>query len=149
MKVLLQRVSQASVSVSGQVIGSIQRGLLLLVGLGQDDSAAKLKPMVEKLINLRVFPDPEDDRKHFHLSLLQIDGGALLVPQFTLFADTNKGRRPEFFNSMPPQAARELFSAFIETVKASGIKEVAQGEFGAHMHVALENDGPVTIMVEM
>ena len=145
MKVLLQRVSSASVEVDGQTIGSIGRGLLLLVGFGKDDTAAAMEPMAKKLINMRIFPD---ERGRFHFSLLETEGALLLVPQFTLFADTDNGRRPEFFSALEPAQAEPLFLAFAETVKKLGIKEVATGRFGAHMQVKLENDGPVTIMVE-
>ena len=146
MKVLLQRVTHASVKVEERTTGAIGHGLLLLVGFGRNDSEALLKPMAEKLINMRIF---SDDQSKFNLSLLQVNGGVLLVPQFTLYADTAKGRRPEFFSSMPPEPARDLFNSFVEVFKTLGIKEVQTGEFGAHMHVSLENDGPVTIMLEM
>lgn len=146
MRVLLQRVSHASVSVSGGQIGSIQRGVLLFVGFGRNDCADKLKPMAEKIANMRIFPD---ENSKFQFSVLDIKGGALLVPQFTLYADVNKGRRPDFFSSLEPAAAKELFRQFIQAIKSAGITETAQGEFGAHMHVLLENDGPVTIMVEL
>ena len=145
MKVLLQRTSQASVSVDGKEIGSIGKGLLLFVGFGQGDDKSKLKPMAEKIVNMRVFAD---DKSHFNLSLKDIDGEVLVVSQFTLYADTNKGRRPDFACALEPKAASELCAEFVETLKSLGVKKVATGVFGAHMHVSLLNDGPVTIMLE-
>lgn len=145
MKVLLQRVSSASVDVEGTTIGRIGSGLLLLVGFGQGDTQALLLPMAKKLINMRIFAD---DRGKFHFSLLDTGGALLLVPQFTLFADTQKGRRPEFFGALEPAQAEPLFLAFAETFSGLGINNVATGRFGADMQVKLENDGPVTIMLE-
>lgn len=146
MKVLLQRVIRASVTVDERIVGSIAQGLLLLTGFGRDDSETMLRPMAEKLANLRIF---SDEHSKFNLSLLQTKGAALVVPQFTLFADTSKGRRPEFFSSMPPEPARELFDKFVLAMRTAGVAQVARGEFGAHMHVDLLNDGPVTMMLEM
>lgn len=145
MKIVLQRVSHASVRVSDRATGSVERGLMLLVGMGHGDDESKLKPMAEKIAQMRIFPD---ERGRFHLSLLDINGGVLLVPQFTLFADTSKGRRPEFFGAMEPGAASTLFDRFVEEFRNLKISPVGTGEFGAHMHVALENDGPVTIILE-
>jgi D-aminoacyl-tRNA deacylase len=146
MRVLLQRVNHASVKVNGEVVGSIQKGLMLLTGFGKSDTAAALGPMAQKLVNLRVFPEGQS---HFHLSLLDVKGGALLVPQFTLFADTSKGRRPDFFGSLEPDKAGALFEQFVSKVKEAGVDPVQTGVFGAYMQVDLENDGPVTIMVEI
>ena len=146
MKVLLQRVSHARVRVDGASVGEIERGLLLLVGFAKEDDDSKLKPITQKLCNLRIFPD---EVGRFHLSVLDIEGEVLLVPQFTLYADTSKGRRPEFFSAMEPQRATVMFDALVGEFKALGVKKVQTGEFGAHMHVELENDGPVTIMVEI
>ena len=145
MKVLLQRVSSASVEVDGQIVGQIGQGLLLLTGFAKHDTASALKLMAAKAANLRIFPG-EDGR--FHLSVLDIKGGVLVVPQFTLFADTSKGRRPEFFGAMDPTEAEKLFLQFIDEFRALGLLSVASGIFGAHMKIRLENDGPVTIMLE-
>ena len=145
MKVLLQRVLKASVSIDGQTVGSINQGLLLLVGLGQEDNSATLNPMVQKLINMRIF---SDQQSKFNLSLLDVAGEVLLVPQFTLFADTHKGRRPEFFGALEPKKAEPLFLEFAELFKQAGVKRVETGKFGAHMLVSLENDGPVTIIID-
>lgn len=145
MKVLLQRVNYASVKVDEQVIAEINKGLLLLTGFGEGDDAGKLKPMAEKIVNMRIFPD---SKGRFHLSVLDIDGSVLVVPQFTLFADTSKGRRPEFFRALKPQSASILIDKFVDAFKQLGIKDILSGQFGAHMKVGLENDGPVTIMLE-
>lgn len=145
MKVILQRVNQASVTVADKVVGDIGRGLLLLVGFKEGDDDSKLWPMAEKLRNLRVFPD---EAQRFHLSLLDISGEVLVVPQFTLYADTSKGRRPDFFSALKPELAEALFHAFSAELRRLGIKRVAEGVFGAHMQVRLENDGPVTIILE-
>ncbi len=145
MKVLLQRVSNASVSVDGESIAQIGEGLLLLVGIAREDTESVLKPMAEKISTLRIFPD---EKGRFHHSLLDIGGAVLAVPQFTLFADTNKGRRPEFFAAAPPDAASKMFDSFAAELSAAGIEQVRTGVFGAHMKVELLNDGPVTIMLE-
>ncbi|MBI5184102.1 MAG: D-tyrosyl-tRNA(Tyr) deacylase [Nitrospinae bacterium] len=145
MKVLLQRVNYASVKVDELVISEINKGLLLLTGFGEGDDDSKLKPMAEKIVNMRIFPD---EKSRFHFSLLDIDGSVLVVPQFTLFADTGKGRRPEFLKALKPQLARSLMDKFVCIFEQLGIKDVLSGQFGAYMKVELENDGPVTIMLE-
>lgn len=145
MRVILQRVRKASVEIDGKVVGACGVGLLLLVGFGEGDTARKLQPMAEKLALMRIFPD---DRGRFHHSLQEIRGGVLVVPQFTLFADTSKGRRPDFFGALHPEFAKPLFEAFPAALLAAGIEHVASGVFGAEMLVSLENDGPVTIIVE-
>lgn len=146
MRVLIQRVNHACVSVDGQTSGAIERGLLLLVGFGKGDSSSVLHPMAQKIATMRLFPE---GKSHFHLSLLDVAGGALLVPQFTLYAETGKGRRPDFFASLEPQAATKLFDEFVGVMKSTGVSPVAQGVFGAYMKVGLENDGPVTIWLEL
>lgn len=144
MRALLQRVSQASVTVNGQVVGQIGQGLLILLGVGQDDDEAQVKALVEKIIHLRIFGD---DEGKMNRSLLDIGGQALVVSQFTLYADTRKGRRPSFIEAAPPAIAEELVERFKAALVAYGV-EVASGIFGAHMDVALINDGPVTIMLD-
>ena len=146
MKAIIQRVSKASVAVDGEVVGEISRGIMLLIGFGEGDNEGKLAPMADKVLQMRIFPD---DRGRFDRSLLDIGGELLLVPQFTLFADTSKGRRPEFFGALKPELATGLFDTFRQVCVARGIKRVERGIFGAHMHVALVNDGPVTISVEL
>lgn len=147
MRVLVQRVSEASVSVDGREIGRIGKGFLLLVGMGEEDAAdggAALAPMAEKVINLRVIGD--DDEK-MNLSLLDTRGEILAISQFTLHADCRRGRRPSFSKAAPPAAANELFDRFVEKLRQSGLR-VATGEFGAMMQVGLVNDGPVTIWLD-
>lgn len=145
MRILLQRVAKAEVRVEQQTIGKIGPGLLALVGFGKGDSESKLKPMAEKLLHLRVFPD---ERGRFDKSILDTSGALLLVPQFTLYADCSAGRRPDFFAALEPVAANDLFNSFVAQVNLQGAKIVEIGQFGAHMQVSLVNDGPVTIMLE-
>ena len=145
MKILLQRVSRASVTVDGGIVGSIGRGLLLLVGFGRGDTAALLQPMASKIVNMRIFPDQEGRFSH---SLLDVGGETLLVPQFTLYADTRKGRRPDFTSAMPPQDAAGLFDCFADVMQETTPGQVRTGRFGSDMQVSLVNDGPVTILVE-
>lgn len=144
MRALLQRVNQASVTVDGQIVGQIGQGLLILLGVGQSDGEAQVKALVEKIIHLRIFGD---DEGKMNRSLLDIGGQALIVSQFTLYADTRKGRRPSFIEAASPAIAEELVERFKAALTTYGI-EVASGIFGAHMDVALINDGPVTIMLD-
>ena len=144
MKVVIQRVNSASVKVDGEVVGAIDKGLLLLVGFGKDDSEQALIPVAKKISNMRLFPDKN---KKFDKSVLETSGGVLAVPQFTLFADTSKGRRPEFFSALNPDEATQLFETFLTCLKDTGISKVESGRFGAYMQVSLENDGPVTIIL--
>ena len=144
MKIIIQRVNHASVTVNGSITGKIDRGLLLLVGFGENDDNSKLKAVAEKITNMRIFPD---DKGKFHFSVLDVKGGLLLVPQFTLFADCAKGRRPEFFGAMAPDKATKLFDEFVAVMRSIS-SLVETGVFGADMKVALENDGPVTIPLE-
>jgi D-tyrosyl-tRNA(Tyr) deacylase len=119
---------------------------MLLVGVGKSDTDKQLKAMAQKIANMRIFPD---EQGRFHLSVIDIQGGILAVPQFTLYADTKKGRRPEFFGAMPPEQATVMFDQFVELLGDITEKNVEVGVFGADMQVALENSGPVTIMVEI
>lgn len=144
MRVLLQRVSQASVSVDGTCIGACKRGLLLLLGVCPADSAAEAAFLADKCVNLRIFPD--DDGK-MNRSLRDIDGEMLVISQFTLYGDTRKGRRPSFTDAAPPEWAEPLYEHFAQCLRAEGLN-VATGRFGADMQVALVNDGPVTLMLE-
>ncbi|HZO72924.1 MAG TPA: D-aminoacyl-tRNA deacylase [Ktedonobacteraceae bacterium] len=144
MKALLQRVSLASVTVDGQIVGRIGQGLLVLLGVGQGDGETQVKALVEKIIHLRIFGD---DEGKMNRSLLDVGGQALVVSQFTLYADARKGRRPSFSEAAPPARAEELVERFKAALGAYGI-EVASGIFGAHMDVSLINDGPVTIMLD-
>lgn len=144
MRAILQRVSEATVEVEGRVVGRTGPGLLVLLGAGHGDSAAEARLLAEKSAQLRIFGD--DDGK-FNRSLLDIAGGALVVSQFTLFADTRKGRRPSFTDAAPPELAAPLVEAYCEALRALGVP-VETGVFGAAMRVALVNDGPVTIILD-
>lgn len=144
MRALLQRVTQASVTVDNQIVGQIDQGLLILLGVGQGDGEVQIKTLVDKIVHLRIFAD---DEGKMNRSLLDIGGEALVVSQFTLYADTRRGRRPGFTNAAPPAAAEPLVERFKATLVAHGIV-VAGGIFGAHMQVALINDGPVTIWLD-
>ena len=144
MKVLLQRVTQASVSIGEERVSRIGRGLVALVGVAKGDTEKDARYLVEKTINLRVFPD---DEGKFNLSLLEVNGELLAVSQFTLLADTRKGRRPSFSQAALPNEAEDLFNSFVEMAKAAGLK-VATGRFQQHMLVEIYNDGPVTILLE-
>jgi D-tyrosyl-tRNA(Tyr) deacylase len=144
VKALLQRVSRASVSVGGEVVGSIGRGLVVLVGVAGGDGDKDIQYLAQKIINLRIFADGEEK---FNLSALDIGAEVLLVSQFTLLADTRKGRRPSFTEAAPPPQAEALFQKLVEQVRASGLK-VATGRFQQHMQLEIHNDGPVTIMLD-
>ena len=146
MRVLVQRVKEARVEVEQKVVGEIGPGLLLLVGLGKKDNQKTLAEMAKKAANLRIF---SDEQGRFQHSVLETEGAVLAVPQFTLFAETSKGRRPEFFSALAPAQARPLSQKFLDYLRAEGIKQVESGEFGADMQVSLVNDGPVTLMLEL
>ena len=145
MKVVLQRVSQAQVTVDNTVIGSIQHGMVLLVGFGKGDTSECIQPMVDKIVKMRIFAN---EAKAFDKDIIEVGGEALAISQFTLFAETAKGRRPEFFQALEPAAASRLFEEFVAALRKTPIKKVATGVFGAHMMVSLVNDGPVTINLE-
>jgi D-tyrosyl-tRNA(Tyr) deacylase len=145
MRAVIQRVSRASVSVGGQVIGAIDRGLLVLFGAGAGDGATDLAYIVEKTANLRIFPD---EGGKMNRSLLEIGGSLLVVSQFTLYGDARQGRRPGFTGALEPIAARALYEQAIEAFRTSGIGRVEAGEFAADMQVELVNDGPVTILLD-
>ena len=144
MKALLQRVTSASVTVDGEVVGRIGRGLVVFVGVAEGDEANDADFLVQKLVNLRVFADKAE---RFNISALDIKAELLLVSQFTLLADARKGRRPSFSEAAPPQQAEELFEHFVKEAKASGLK-VQTGRFRQYMQVEIHNDGPVTIMLD-
>jgi len=144
VKALLQRVTGASVSIGGEVVGRIGRGLVVLVGVASGDTDKDINYLVQKMVNLRIFPD-EDGR--FDLSALDIRGELLLVSQFTLLADTRKGRRPSFVGAAPPDEAEKLFGRFVEQARATGLR-VETGRFRQYMQVEIHNDGPVTILLD-
>ncbi|UCD54176.1 MAG: D-tyrosyl-tRNA(Tyr) deacylase [Dehalococcoidia bacterium] len=144
MKALLQRVTGASVSIGGEVVGRIGRGLVILVGVASGDAEKDIDYLAQKMVNLRIFPD---DAGKFNLSALDIKGELLAVSQFTLLADTRKGRRPSFVEAAPPAQAEELFERFVEQIRATGLK-VETGRFQQYMQVEIHNDGPVTILLD-
>ncbi len=144
MKALLQRVTGASVTIGGVEVGSIGHGLVVLLGVARGDTEGDAQYLVQKIINLRIFAD--DDGK-FNLSALDTGGELLLVSQFTLLADTRRGRRPSFVTAAPPEAAERLFDYAVGLARASGLR-VATGRFQQHMQVAIQNDGPVTVMLD-
>ncbi len=144
MRAVVQRVSHAQVVVEGEVIGAIGRGLLILLGVTQTDTPGQADWLADKIVGLRIFPDDDDKMNR---SLLDVNGGMLIVSQFTLYGDCAKGRRPSFVAAAPPETAIPLYERFIEAVKALGVP-VATGRFGAMMQVELLNDGPVTLIVD-
>ena len=144
MKALLQRVTGASVSVGGEVVGRIGRGLVILLGIASGDTEKDVNYLVPKIVNLRIFPD---DEGRFNLSALDIKGELLVVSQFTLLADTRKGRRPSFVEAAPPAEAEGLCEQFVEQARATGLK-VETGRFQQYMQVEIHNDGPVTILLD-
>lgn len=144
MRVLLQRVSRGAVTVAGEPIAEIARGFVLLVGVGQGDTEKEAAWLAHKIAGLRVF---EDAQGKMNLSLLDLGGEALVVSQFTLLANTQKGRRPSFVHAADPEVAEPLVEKFAAFLEREGVP-VRMGKFGAHMLVSIENDGPVTIMLE-
>ncbi len=144
MRVLLQRVNQASVKIEGEKTAEIGKGVLLLVGIGEGDGEEQISWLVNKIANLRIFEDLEGK---MNLSLLDIGGEALVVSQFTLYADTRKGRRPSFTDAAPPEKASPLVDLFAEKLSAMRVP-TRTGTFAAHMQIELVNDGPVTIWLE-
>ena len=145
MRAVVQRVTRASVTVAGQIIGSIDRGLLVLLGAGAGDSATDLGYIVDKVVNLRIFAD---DAGKMNRSVLDVGGGVLVVSQFTLYGDARTGRRPAFTGALEPVAARALYEQAVAGIRAAGVARVETGEFAADMQVELVNDGPVTILLD-
>lgn len=144
MKAVLQRVSRARVTVAGEVVGSIERGLLVLLGVEQGDTSTDARQLAEKSVALRVF---DDAAGKMNLSLADIGGALLVVSQFTLLGDTRKGRRPSFIQAAAPELAEQLYQEFAATVAGQGIA-TATGRFRAQMEVELVNDGPVTLLLD-
>ena len=145
MRIVLQRVKSASVTVGGERISEIRAGLLLLVGVAQGDGEAEAEWLAEKVAGLRIF---NDESGKMNLSLKDVGGEVLAVSQFTLLADTRKGKRPSFVGAAPPEEAERLFDYLCERLREAGVGSVKTGSFGAMMDVALVNDGPVTIVLE-
>lgn len=144
MRVILQRVTSAKVEVDNNIIGEINKGFVVLLGIGKDDNQEDLDYLVNKMINLRVFSDSNDK---FNLSLLDVKGELLIISQFTLFADTKKGNRPGFTDAADPEPAEKLYLEFVEKCK-NLVGKVQTGKFRAYMQVSLINDGPVTIILD-
>jgi D-tyrosyl-tRNA(Tyr) deacylase len=144
MRVVLQRVSRASVTIDGRTAGAIGRGFCLLVGLTHGDTEATVDWMAEKVAGLRLFSDPEGK---MNLGLDEVGGGVLVISQFTLYGDAAKGRRPSFVGAARPEQAIPLYQRFVAALRGRGL-EVATGEFGASMQVEIHNDGPVTLILE-
>jgi D-tyrosyl-tRNA(Tyr) deacylase len=144
LKALVQRVSKASVSVGGEIVGKIGRGLVVLIGVAQGDTERDAIYIADKIINLRIFAD---ESSKFNLSALEIGGEILIISQFTLLADTRKGRRPSFEEAAPPEQAGTLVKFFVDRVRESKLK-VETGRFQQHMLVEIHNDGPVTIALD-
>ncbi|MDJ0795874.1 MAG: D-aminoacyl-tRNA deacylase [Calothrix sp. MO_167.B12] len=146
MRVIIQRVKSSQVTVDGEVIGKIGRGLNLLVGICDRDTETELDWMVRKCLELRLFPESEGNSR-WQKSIQEIQGELLVVSQFTLYGDCRKGRRPSFDRSANPQVAEDLYNRFVDKLRSSGLK-VETGQFGAMMEVAITNDGPVTLILE-
>ena len=145
MKVLIQRVKKASVTIDNELFSSIDKGILALVGIEKGDTLEQVQKAAKKIANLRIFPDENDK---MNLSILDVEGEMLVVSQFTLCGDCKKGTRPSFDKSAPPDIANDLYEKFIAEVNKNGIK-TQTGKFAAMMDVALINDGPVTFMIEV
>ncbi len=147
MRVIIQRVTASQVTVNGQIVGQIGTGLNLLVGIASTDTDAELAWMARKCLDLRLFPDPERDNPRFDRSVQEIGGELLVISQFTLYGDCRKGRRPSFDRAAAPDLARERYDQFVALLRESNLR-VETGEFGAMMQVAINNDGPVTLILE-
>jgi len=145
MRVILQRVSRGSVTISDETVGAVTHGFVILVGVTHSDTEAEATLLAKKTANLRVFDDADGK---MNLSLLDVGGGALVVSQFTLYADARKGRRPSFISAAAPDQAAPLVDFFAERLRAEGVQHVEMGRFGAMMQVALVNNGPVTILLD-
>ena len=144
MRAVVQRVLSASVTIDGEIVGQIERGLLILLGVGNDDDEADAVYLVDKIVGLRVFDDADGK---MNLSLLDISGALLIVSQFTLFGDVRRGKRPSYSDAAPPETARKLYEFFVSQARKQ-IMNVETGRFQAMMQVALINDGPVTILID-
>lgn len=147
MRVVIQRVTASRVVIGGETVGQIGRGLNLLVAIAATDTEAELQWMVRKCLDLRLFPDPAAANPRFDLSVSEIGGELLVISQFTLYGDGRKGRRPSFDRSAAPDRAEALYDRFVELLRASGLR-VETGRFGAMMQVHIENDGPVTLILD-
>jgi D-tyrosyl-tRNA(Tyr) deacylase len=145
MRAVIQRVQRGRVSVEGRMVGQIGQGLVILVGAGHGDGPPQADRLADKIANLRIFADAQDKT---NLSLLDVGGEALVISQFTLYADCRKGRRPSFVYAAPPEVAEPLVDDFAQRLRQNGVSRVEMGEFGAMMLVEIENDGPFTIFLD-
>ena len=145
MKLVVQRVLNSKVEVEGKVVGKIEKGFMILLGVQEGDSRADADLLAKKTANMRIF---EDENGKMNLSLLDTDGACLVISQFTLCADCKKGNRPSFIGAAKPDEANSLYEYFMEKLKENGVKKVESGSFGADMKVTLLNDGPVTIILD-
>ena len=144
MRLVIQKVSQSSVKIDGKIVGAIEKGYMVLVGITNGDDETLVKKMVDKLVNLRIF---EDENDKLNLSLLDVNGSILSISQFTLYANCKKGRRPSFIDAAKPDVSSPLYDYFNKMLEKKGVK-VERGVFGAMMEVSLINDGPVTIILD-
>ena len=144
MRALVQRVSRSAVSIDGRVSAEIDRGMLILLGVGRQDTQDNIQYLADKCIHLRIFGDGQGKMNR---SLLDVEGQALVVSQFTLYGDTRKGRRPGYSGAAPPEMAEAYYEDFVEALRSRGVS-VRTGQFGANMQVEIHNDGPVTFMIE-
>jgi D-tyrosyl-tRNA(Tyr) deacylase len=145
MKAVIQRVANAQVTVDEKIVGKIEKGLLILLGIGKDDSDEDIDYLVRKIIHLRIFNDTDSK---MNLSLKDIDGDVLIISQFTLYADTKKGNRPSYIQAAQPIIAKNLYEKFLHDFEKEFDKKIQEGIFGADMKVKLLNDGPVTIIID-
>jgi D-aminoacyl-tRNA deacylase len=144
MRAVVQRVSRAGVTIDGEVVGAIDRGLLVLLGVAPGDTEAEVRWLADKIVGLRIFSDAEGKMNR---GVIEAGGGVLVVSQFTLYGDCRKGRRPSFIGAAPPEVAEPLYEAFVAAIRAQGVP-AATGRFGAMMQVELVNDGPVTLLLD-
>lgn len=144
MRAVVQRVKEAGVKVDNKIVGKISKGLLVFLGVGEEDSEIDLNYLVHKILGLRIFQDENDK---MNLSVLDINGEILVISQFTLYGDVRKGKRPSFIKSAHPEIGNRFYEEFITKINESGVK-VESGKFGAHMDIDLINDGPVTILID-
>ena len=144
MKLVIQRVKSAKVTCSGNTVGQIDKGLFILLGVGQQDKEEDVERVAEKIVNMRIMSDNKDK---MNLSIKDVNGEVLVVSQFTLYADTNYGRRPSFVKAAPPELAKKIYEKLIESIKTHGLK-VAKGNFGNYMEIESVTDGPVTIILD-